>query len=154
DAPFAAIDALDDEPQVVTSVGNAVVSHHANRHAHHMLQSRVPLADAGTARRDVPFKDDPLTLPLLALVDHLERAVVGDAAVAGLTVQRVAVAQHFHDQLAAVGHAPGPGHAQAQQDQSVDEDARAQDPAGLAVDAVLRGIADQAARIAHLAHDL
>src|SRR5690606_1220345 len=100
------------------------------------------------------FQGDAVALLLLALVDHLERVVVGDAAVAGLAVQRVAVAQHFHDQLAAVAHAPGPGRAQSQQHQAVDEDARAQHAAGLAVDAVLGGIADQAARVAHLAHDL
>src|SRR3546814_1293296 len=51
-------------------------------------------------------------------------------------------------------HAPGPGGDQRHQQRGVDQDPRARDPGLAAVDGVLRGVADQPGRVAHLVHDV
>src|SRR3546814_762046 len=88
------------------------------------------------------------------LVYQLDRVAVLDAAVAAAAVKRVAVAQHVDDQRAARAHAPGPGGDQRHQQHRVDQDPRARDPGLAAVDGVLRGVADQPGRVAHLVHDV
>src|SRR3546814_15842052 len=50
--------------------------------------------------------------------------------------------------------APGPGGDQRHQQRGVDQDPRARDPGIAAVDRVLRGVADQPGRVAHLVHDV
>ena len=51
-----------------------------------------------------------------------------------------------------MGDAPRPADAERQQQQAIDHDPWSDDSCRLAVDRVLRRVADQAARIAHLVH--
>src|SRR5690606_4979625 len=87
-------------------------------------------------------------------VHHLECVAVLDSIVVQYPVERVPVVQHVHGEGLAGGDGEQHGRGDRHQPQAVDHHARTQEAGLAAVEGIVRGVADQPARVADCVHDL
>ncbi len=89
---------------------------------------------------------------LFVHVEDLQGIDVLDQAVAGLAVERIAVADDVQAQRHARGERPDEQRHDTQQDRGIDDDARPDDARWLALHGVFRGVLDETLLVAHLVH--
>ena len=101
-----------------------------------------------------PGHAEHVAVGALVHVDELEGVDVLGEPLVRLAIQRVAVADDVELQRRTIGDGDDERTDQHEQNGCIHEHARAQDPHALALQRVLRGVADQPLGVAHLLHDL